>query len=65
MFGAPEVHSLGTAHTFIDGKLGRFAALAGIPALNFLVGQSSIARPEPAHWRVHVARCERRCRLGG
>lgn len=42
MFGAPEEHSLSAAHTFIDGKIGRFAALARIPALNFLAGQSEI-----------------------
>jgi glycosyltransferase involved in cell wall biosynthesis len=41
-FGAAETHSLGAAHTFIDGKVGRFAAFAPIPALNFLVGQSEI-----------------------
>lgn len=38
-FGKPEVHELATAHTFIDGKVGRFAVLNWFPAINFVIGQ--------------------------
>ena len=41
-FGAPEVHELASAHTFIDGKIGRFAVLDRVPALNFLIGQAGL-----------------------
>jgi len=41
-FGAPERHELAAAHTFIDGKIGRFDALAGIPVLNFAASQADI-----------------------
>lgn len=40
--GVPEVHSLAEAHTFIDGKVGRFSALDAIPLLNFFAGQGDI-----------------------
>lgn len=38
-YGKPELHSLGPAHTFIDGKVGRFEVLRKLPALNFLISQ--------------------------
>jgi glycosyltransferase involved in cell wall biosynthesis len=41
-FGEPEVHRLGEAHTFIDGKIGRFQALGAMPLLNFAASQSDI-----------------------
>ena len=41
-FGRPEFHSLAPAHTFIDGKMGRFPMLRRLPALNFLIGQIGI-----------------------
>jgi len=41
-YGVPEFHSLSKAHTFVDGKMGRFHSLRGLPPLNFLVGQVGI-----------------------
>lgn len=41
-FGEAEVHSLGAAHTFIDGKIGRFAPLDSIPLLNFAASQGEV-----------------------
>lgn len=41
-FGLPEVHTLAPAHTFIDGKIGRFAFLRRLGALNFLISQVSL-----------------------
>ena len=38
-FGQPEVHKLASAHTFIEGKVGRFQILSWIAPLNFLIGQ--------------------------
>lgn len=41
-FGKAEVHALAAAHTFIDGKIGRFDALHAVPLLNFAASQSDI-----------------------
>ena len=41
-YGTPETHALTPAHTFIDGKMGRFSWLRRVPGLNFLIGQASI-----------------------
>lgn len=41
-FGPPETHRLADAHTFIDGKIGRFAQLGRIAPLNLLAGQSEL-----------------------
>lgn len=41
-FGKPETHTPATAHTFIDGKVGRFAHLRRFSTLNFVVGQSAL-----------------------
>lgn len=41
-FGRPESHEPAPAHTFINGKIGRFAALRGLPNLNFLLGQTGV-----------------------
>jgi glycosyltransferase involved in cell wall biosynthesis len=41
-FGAPDVHALAAAHTFIDGKIGRFAALHPFMRLNFFLEQSRL-----------------------
>jgi glycosyltransferase involved in cell wall biosynthesis len=38
-FGRPEIHKLAPAHTFIEGKVGRFQMLHRISSLNFLIGQ--------------------------
>lgn len=38
-YGKPEWHSLDNAHTFIDGKVGRFEVLRRLPRLNFLISQ--------------------------
>ena len=38
--GRPEVHTPAPAHTFINGKIGRFEALRAFPKLNFLLGQT-------------------------
>lgn len=43
-FGRPEVYSLTPVHTFIEGKIGRFAALGRLGALNFLLGQLGLLR---------------------
>lgn len=40
--GRAECHSLATAHTFIEGKVGRFAILKWLTPLNFLLSQISI-----------------------
>lgn len=41
-FGRPETHEPAPAHTFIDGKIGRFEELRRFSTLNFLVGQSAL-----------------------
>ncbi len=41
-FGEPEFHRLSDAHTFIDGKVGRFQALGRLPLLNFAASQADI-----------------------
>jgi glycosyltransferase involved in cell wall biosynthesis len=41
-FGAPDLHELAAAHTFIDGKIGRFAALEDLPLLNFAASQADV-----------------------
>lgn len=38
-YGKPQVHSLGTAHTFIEGKVGKFERLRRFPGVNFLLAQ--------------------------
>ena len=38
-YGTPEVHTINHRHTFIEGKVGRFAFLNRIFPLNFLLGQ--------------------------
>jgi glycosyltransferase involved in cell wall biosynthesis len=38
-FGRPVVHDLAPRHTFIEGKIGRFAALRRFEKLNFLLAQ--------------------------
>lgn len=38
-YGQPETHELAPAHTFIEGKIGRFQSLHRISSINFLVGQ--------------------------
>lgn len=38
-FGPPQVHRLAERHTVIEGKLGRFQALAKFPKLNFALSQ--------------------------
>lgn len=43
-FGKPEYHDIAPGHTFIDGKMGRFAILRKFPGLNFLIGQIAIFR---------------------
>lgn len=40
--GTPEVCSLAPNHTFIEGKVGRFSALQGLPKLNFFLSQINI-----------------------
>ena len=40
--GAPEEHAPAAAHTFVNGKVGRFDALKRFPKLNFAVGQASL-----------------------
>lgn len=40
--GAPEVHRPTPNHTFINGKVGRFEALARFPKLNFAIAQASL-----------------------
>jgi glycosyltransferase involved in cell wall biosynthesis len=41
-FGRAEGHSLTSVHTFIEGKVGRFAWLQRFAPLNFLLGQMSV-----------------------
>src|SRR5690348_4380865 len=41
-FGRPVVHDLAPRHTFIEGKIGRFAALRRFEKLNFLLAQLSL-----------------------
>lgn len=41
-FGRPETYPLVAAHTFIEGKVGRFSTLHRLPALNFLIGQLDV-----------------------
>lgn len=41
-FGRPVVHELAPRHTFIEGKIGRFAALRRFEKLNFLLAQLSL-----------------------
>lgn len=41
-FGSPEFYSLTSVHTFIEGKVGRFAMLDFLPAINFLISQIDI-----------------------
>lgn len=38
-FGKPDVHALSPRHTMIEGKVGRFAALKHLFAVNFLLSQ--------------------------
>ncbi|MEO5598935.1 MAG: glycosyltransferase [Novosphingobium sp.] len=38
-FGRPVWHELAARHSFIEGKVGRFAWLGGLFPLNFLIGQ--------------------------
>jgi glycosyltransferase involved in cell wall biosynthesis len=38
-YGRPEIYKLTSAHTFIEGKVGRFQILHKIAPLNFLIGQ--------------------------
>ncbi len=42
LYGRPEFHSLSSAHTFIDGKVGRYSWLRCLPALNFLAAQFGV-----------------------
>ena len=41
-YGKPEHHQLNTAHTFIEGKIGRFSLLRRLPRLNFILSQVGI-----------------------
>ncbi len=41
-YGKPEWHSLAPAHTFIEGKVGRFPVLHRLSVLNFLISQIDI-----------------------
>ena len=41
-YGKPDWHALTEIHTFIDGKMGRFRFLSGLPPLNFLISQAGI-----------------------
>jgi glycosyltransferase involved in cell wall biosynthesis len=41
-FGKPVSHELGPRHTFIEGKVGRFAALKSVFPLNFLLAQAEL-----------------------
>lgn len=38
-FGKPEIYRLAPRHTMVEGKVGRFAALKSLFAVNFLLGQ--------------------------
>ncbi len=42
-YGKPERHELNPAHTFIEGKIGRYAFLKWFFPLNFLIGQLGLA----------------------
>lgn len=55
-YGAPEWHSLTPAHTFIEGKIGRFAWLERLAPLNFLLGQVNVFVS-----LLHLIRKERIC----
>lgn len=41
-FGRPQTYVVDGRNTFIEGKIGRFAALRRIPALNFLLAQIGV-----------------------
>ena len=41
-YGKPVWHTIAPAHTFIEGKIGRFAWLKWIFPLNFLIGQAGL-----------------------
>ena len=41
-FGGMDWHALSPRHTFLNGKMGRFAFLRTFPALNFLLGQLGV-----------------------
>ena len=41
-FGVPDFHEMNGAHTFIDGKIGRFDALRKAPMFNFLASQGDL-----------------------
>jgi glycosyltransferase involved in cell wall biosynthesis len=41
-FGTPVEHRLAPRHTFIEGKVGRFAALKHLFPLNFLISQAGL-----------------------
>ena len=41
-FGKPQWYTLAPRHTFIEGKVGRYAALRWLPPLNFLLSQLNI-----------------------
>jgi len=38
-YGSAKTYSIAPAHTFIEGKIGRYSFLGFIPPLNFIVGQ--------------------------
>jgi glycosyltransferase involved in cell wall biosynthesis/ubiquinone/menaquinone biosynthesis C-methylase UbiE len=41
-YGHPDAHSLAPAHTFIEGKIGRFSMLRWFSVLNFILSQIDI-----------------------
>lgn len=41
-YGTPQMHELNATHTFIEGKVGRYAWLHRAPSLNFLLSQVGI-----------------------
>lgn len=41
-YGKPKWYTLAPAHTFVEGKIGRFSALRWLPPLNFLLAQINI-----------------------
>lgn len=43
-FGRPAIHELAPGHTMIEGRIGRTAALAWFPLLNFALAQLSLLR---------------------
>lgn len=60
-FGKPVIHSLASRHTFIEGKIGRFAALRRFEKLNFLLAQMGLmALLLRIAWRdgIHLVRSE-------